>query len=314
MGDQLVEEGMDKKIKFAIELKTGERCISAGEKRLPSKSVAGFGIEAYFLNLLKGQANILQIYSLAHYMGRLKNSENHSVLDVKRRLTAEYCNTSDLVGFIEIKDHLRNEKKAIFESVIKVVADLHRRKLIHCDLKPQNIFLNRNVMGELRVVLGDLGHMVDMAVPRETPPVTGTDTYWSPEYAHYFLKFLENGRDDPILPAAVNTPMRDAWALGLTLLWHMERTPPPFHMYTTYKAVAQHLAQLPDGWLAEPTDLLSPQHLIWELLRVDPAKRLTVEQAEARLSSLKWSRMKKLRLAPKGGDEKNKKRKILETP
>lgn len=48
------------------------------------------------------------------------------------------------------------------------------------------------------------------------------------------------------------------------------------------------LAALSGNWLPEPPNRRSPQHLVWEMLQVDPRKRLLVTEAANRLQGLDW--------------------------
>ena len=53
--------------------------------------------------------------------------------------------------------------------------------------------------------------------------------------------------------------------------------------------VTHALANLRKNWIKASSDKNSPLYLAWELLRIDPTERLSVEAAEQRLPYLNWT-------------------------
>ena len=64
----------------------------------------------------------------------------------------------------------------VLKKVLKAYGSLYRKKVIHRDLKPQNILVNSN--GDVKIC--DFGAAVDSAV-KKTPKSTFTKAYASPQ-------------------------------------------------------------------------------------------------------------------------------------
>lgn len=62
---------------------------------------------------------------------------------------------TDLLDFIENRDISVEEAKTIFRQVCIAILQMHKRKIAHLDIKPENIFLNDDDINS--VVVGDLG-------------------------------------------------------------------------------------------------------------------------------------------------------------
>ena len=94
----------------------------------------------------------------------------------------EYCNGGDLYQYLEEKKktkHLLSEN-LIWELFIKMILGLstiHNMKILHRDLKSQNIFLTKN----LEVKIGDLGVAKKLNQTNFAKTFIGTPYYLSPE-------------------------------------------------------------------------------------------------------------------------------------
>jgi len=66
----------------------------------------------------------------------------------------------DLFDHIITNEQLKeNEVKLVIRQVLCTIRDMHDRGLVHLDLKPENLFITKNSIGEVEnVVVGDLGH------------------------------------------------------------------------------------------------------------------------------------------------------------
>ncbi|XP_055340940.1 uncharacterized protein LOC129590010 [Paramacrobiotus metropolitanus] len=136
------------------------------------------------------------------------------------RFTMEYCSGGTLHDFME-KD--TTTKTSFSFSAIMCygmqIADglqyLHERQYIHCDIKPQNIFVQRYTGGHPRLLIGDLDDYLQLQYIR---PVTDTDThargtprYMSPEMARKFIRRSYQDQEIELGPAA------DIWSLGCVI-------------------------------------------------------------------------------------------------
>ncbi len=122
-----------------------------------------------------------------------------------------------------------SEMLQITDDVLAALEALHSYGLVHRDVKPENVMLER-VDGELRARLGDLGiaRLVDRT--RSTGSVLGTDLYIAPE--------VHDGQ--PPSPAA------DLWAVGYVLYEGLFGAPPHATAATTYQAIGRLRAEGPD--------------------------------------------------------------------
>jgi len=66
------------------------------------------------------------------------------------------------------------------EDCLRALAHLHQRKLIHCDIKPENIFVRREGT-TMRFLLGDLGSTCALREATEGKHRTGSPAYAAPE-------------------------------------------------------------------------------------------------------------------------------------
>ena len=65
--------------------------------------------------------------------------------------------------------------------ILNVLIYLHALNRIHCDIKPENIFLRPKLDGQFEFVLGDLGAACFIREAREGQHVIGTPAYIAPE-------------------------------------------------------------------------------------------------------------------------------------
>ena len=91
------------------------------------------------------------------------------------------------------------------KQILNALDFIHNLRLVHCDLKPENIFITRSPQEDLHAKIGDLGTLA----PINTTGLTGTADYMSPDkYTQWQQKALNDYQ---------NTTTEDSWALGCTL-------------------------------------------------------------------------------------------------
>lgn len=93
-------------------------------------------------------------------------------------LVLEYVAGATLSGWIEEQTHTELETMELFTRVVDSLVDIHRHGLVHLDVKPSNIVVDR----DNRARLIDFGIARRMGVP-SPEPLSGTPNCMSPEQA-----------------------------------------------------------------------------------------------------------------------------------
>lgn len=72
--------------------------------------------------------------------------------------------------------------KRIDDGITDALTELHSRNIIHCDVKPDNIFLNYDEKSQTitKIVLGDFGAAINMNEPNAIHRIIGSPYYLSP--------------------------------------------------------------------------------------------------------------------------------------
>lgn len=125
-------------------------------------------------------------------------------LDAKKPyLVSEYCSGGPL-SKMDISNHSIVDKLHLFEAICSAVGHAHSNRIVHRDIKPDNIFLREDgtpVVGDFGICYLDEG---DERLT-ETQEAAGPRLYIAPE--------LEDGRTDSI------SPKSDVYSLGKLLYW-----------------------------------------------------------------------------------------------
>jgi len=152
------------------------------------------------------------------------------------------------------------------EDLLHALAHLHQRKLIHCDVKPENVFVNHGADGYVAdFLLGDLASTCSMREAEQGEHRIGSPAYSAPE--RLYQKFLPNS---------------DLYSLGV-LLFELATGNLPFsggprEMARAHLHQPVPLAQIPNAFL---------KNLIGGLLEKDPIRRIkSAERALLLLASV----------------------------
>ena len=139
------------------------------------------------------------------------------------------------------------------EDLLNALVHLHERKLIHCDIKPENIFVRHSAQGQIEAfLLGDLGSTCSIREAEEGDYRTGSPAYTAPE--RFYQKFQPNS---------------DLYSLGV-LLFELASGSLPFIGGPKLMARA-HLQQ------PVPLNQIETTHLrnfIGGLMEKDPSRRI----------------------------------------
>ncbi len=162
--------------------------------------------------------------------------------------------------------------------ISSALAAAHAAGVVHCDLKPENVFLTRDAdaIGGERVKILDFGiakFLADSSGKKTTVGlILGTPKYMAPEQCE--------GRDSL-------TDKVDVYALG-TILYEMVTGTPPFVAQTSSGLMRQHMMLDPpplrEKVPAVPADLHA---LVHEMMAKPATARPTMAQVVARLDSIK---------------------------
>ncbi|OAD66430.1 hypothetical protein PHYBLDRAFT_119257 [Phycomyces blakesleeanus NRRL 1555(-)] len=159
----------------------------------------------------------------------------------------------DLFDYIELKNGMTEEEiRDIFRQVASAVHHLHSHKIVHRDIKDENVILDQH--GGVRLI--DFGSAAYLREGRRYETFVGTLDYAAPE--------ILRGQ-------TYEGPPQDIWALGILLYTLMYRENP---FYDIDEIMAQEL-RVPFTFSQGSLDLIK------KMLNRDVEKRLTISEVLA---------------------------------
>ncbi|KAG2235670.1 hypothetical protein INT48_008546 [Thamnidium elegans] len=156
----------------------------------------------------------------------------------------------DLFDYIELKNGMtQSEIKSIFYQIVSAVGHLHDHRIVHRDIKDENVILD--LKGGVRLI--DFGSAAYLKEGRRYESFVGTLDYAAPE----------------ILKGQTYTgPPQDIWACG-TLLYTLIYRENPFY---NIDEIMEHELRIPFVLSEDSVDLIR------QMLERDIEKRLTIHQ------------------------------------
>jgi NIMA (never in mitosis gene a)-related kinase len=203
------------------------------------------------------EAKILESFN---HPNIVKFKEVYKTKKGKLCIVMDYADGGDLAGKIKSQKGQQNfpENQILdwFTQICLALKHVHDRKIIHRDLKGQNIFLTKTDL----VKLGDFGIARVLSTTRENAKtMVGTPYYLSPE--------IINGK--------AYSFKSDIWSLGV-VLYEMCALKPPFDAqsltFLAMKIVKGQYTPVPTSFSREL------KNLVGTLLQVDPLKRPSVNE------------------------------------
>ncbi|KAI9354000.1 kinase-like domain-containing protein [Pilaira anomala] len=164
-----------------------------------------------------------------------------------------YGEGMDLFDYIELKNGMsQSEIKSIFHQIVSAVGHLHHHRMVHRDIKDENVILD--LKGGVRLI--DFGSAAYLKEGKKYETFVGTLDYAAPE----------------ILKGQSYTgPPQDIWACG-TLLYTLIYRENPFY---NIDEIMEHELRIPFVLSEESVDLVR------KMLERDVEKRLTIDQVLA---------------------------------
>ncbi|KAJ6665147.1 hypothetical protein lerEdw1_005378 [Lerista edwardsae] len=218
------------------------------------------------IKLLEREVNILKRVNHEHII------HLEEVLETPKRvyLVMELCDEGELKSILHRKGHFtENETRHIIQSLASAIAYLHRKDIVHRDLKLENILVKSSDIDEdnemkLNIKVTDFGLAVQKMGGSESmfQSTCGTPIYMAPE----------------VISAHDYSQQCDVWSIGV-IMYMLLCGEPPFMASSEEKLFE----------VIKKGDL-QYKHSIWEsvseaakhalqlLLKVDPAHRITANE------------------------------------
>jgi serine/threonine-protein kinase len=185
-------------------------------------------------------------------------------------IVMEYLDGENLGALAERGEVALDAILAIAAQIASALAALHAGGVIHCDVKPDNVFVlyETGPRGWPRIKLIDYGvarRSEEGALPDAA--IAGTPSYMPPEQWH----------GEPVYAS-------DVYALGC-LLYELIVGNPPFHG-SLPRMMAQHCDRLADRVSAHRTVPAKLDNLVARMLSKEPGMRPAISEIEATLADL----------------------------
>ena len=193
-------------IVYKVTIKDKENNFYALKQINPNKWNLNLNGNNKYFEKFKNEVNLLQKLNskyIIKYYTSFKENNYYNII-------TEYCSDKDLNEYYYEKK--RNNEKIdektiwiIFLKILLGIAEIHKNKIIHRDIKPLNIFIKNEE--NLDIKIGDLGEGKLLLKNSYTDTLNlGTEIYKSPEQ----IENDENGNKK-------YSNKIDIWSLGITL-------------------------------------------------------------------------------------------------
>jgi len=249
------------------------------------------------LNQEHGETNFKRELEILHKMNHNNIIKIKNYLNTKKHyhIVLEYCNGGDLESYC--REYIRTNKHPLNEFYIQKILlqiapalqYMHSNKIIHRDIKLQNILLNfdnypnvpkdgfapeklefkdKSLNKDFSAKIADLGYAKDFAKDNEGSTILGSPMYMSPDIVE---KYTDEGKENKKYNTSV-----DLWSLGV-ITYELLTGETPFIGKTydeVFKCIKNGIYSLPKN-LRLSIEIIS---FINGLLQYYPEKRFTWEQ------------------------------------
>lgn len=252
----------------------GMSTIYLGEHRATGERVAIKALDAFYL----GHSDLVHRLLGEHELA--KRASHPGLLDIRCAeqtahgvpyLVMEYLDGESLRALIDRGELTRGESLAIAAQVARAVAALHTAGVVHCDIKPDNVFVldAPDAGGAPQAKVIDYGVARTIAEPPASDSaIAGTPAFMAPEQWY-----------------GAPVPASDVYALGV-LLYELITGGPVFSG-SLPQLMTAHCEQLPVRPSVSCPDLAAElDRLIMRMLAKDPAMRPIMAEVDAELSRM----------------------------
>jgi len=191
---------------YIIHEKLGQGGFGSVMKGVHSETGEGAAIKFVPKNTFRQFSDLQRVFQEIQALRNLRHPNIIRILDVADNpdsicFIMEYAAGGELRGYVEKHNNLSEEEsRSFFKQIVRAVHYIHSKKIIHRDLKLENILLDR----ENRCKIVDFGLSDYVSGKDNTVTDAGTEAYLAPE--------VYNGRSEHSDPFKI-----DSWALGVIL-------------------------------------------------------------------------------------------------
>jgi len=202
-----------------------------------------------------------EVFALAALPGHSNLVRYHSawVYDSLLYIQTEYCDGGNLLAEIKKKGHNCTERE-LCDMLLQLASGLdclHTHKMVHKDIKPENIYLCTDAQNNKRYKIGDLG-LIKGSQKANSDNLFDFDFDNNDGDCRYLAPEVLN---------APSTPSSDIFSLGMSMLHLATGVDPPKHLYQREKMVS-----LPSRFSPEF------QQLLQEMMAPNPQDRPTAKE------------------------------------
>ena len=128
--------------------------------------------EMQMLKLAAGHPHVIEFFC-----GQLSEGYGRS----SGYIVMEYCPDASLKDLIQKGNLEENQVRLILSQLASGIEHLYKKRVLHRDLKPDNILLSMDTNGEMRIKIADFGLATRLRKKRMGHDIVGSLSYMAPE-------------------------------------------------------------------------------------------------------------------------------------